>query len=130
MSPLAVSGLLAHSIAIDEPYERLARTARVLSTLGSGSKRDADRVAAKVRAMHRRVRGRLKYPGGYRKYVGRLSADDAARLWDDYRVIRRLFRLRERPPRLAHRPVTAHRREQSRYPQPPDRLPGGPENVR
>jgi len=25
--PLAVSGLLAHSTAIDEPYERLARTA-------------------------------------------------------------------------------------------------------
>jgi uncharacterized protein (DUF2236 family) len=124
--PLAVSGLLAHSTALDEPYERLARTARVLSTIGFGSKRDADRVAAKVRAMHRRVHGRLKhaagpYPAGtsyraddpdlllwvlftlvdsalvvYRKYVGALSADDAAGLWDDYRVIGRLFGLRER----------------------------------
>jgi uncharacterized protein (DUF2236 family) len=124
--PLAVSGLLAHSTALDEPYERLARTARVLSTIGFGSKRDADRVAAKVRAMHRRVQGRLKhaagpYPAGtsyraddpelllwvlftlvdstlvvYRKYVGPLSASDAARLWDDYRVIGRLFGLRER----------------------------------
>lgn len=121
--PLAVSGLLAHSTALDEPYERLARTARVLSTIGFGSKRDADRVAARVRAMHRRVRGRLKeaagpYPAGtsyraddpdllmwvlftlvdsaqvvYRKYVAPLSAEDTARLWDDYRVIGRLFGL-------------------------------------
>jgi uncharacterized protein (DUF2236 family) len=124
--PLAVSGLLAHSTALDEPYERLARTARVLSTIGFGSKRDADRVSAKVRAMHRRVQGRLKHPAGpypagtsyraddpdlllwvlftlvdsalvvYRKYVGPLSADDAAALWEDYRVIGRLFGLRER----------------------------------
>jgi uncharacterized protein (DUF2236 family) len=123
--PLAVSGLLAHSTALDEPYERLARTARVLSTIGFGSKSDADRAAAKVRAMHRRVQGRLKhaagpYPAGtsyradhpdlllwvlftlvdsalvvYRKYVGPLSAEDAARLWDDYQVIGRLFGLRE-----------------------------------
>src|SRR3954463_8247520 len=32
--PLAVSGLLAHSTAVDEPYDRLARTAQVMSTLG------------------------------------------------------------------------------------------------
>jgi uncharacterized protein (DUF2236 family) len=123
--PLAVAGLLAHTTAADEPYERLARTARVLSTIGFGSKRDADRVAARVRAMHRRVRGTLReavgpYPAGtsyraddpelllwvlftlvdsalvvYRKYVGALSADEAARLWDDYRVIGRLFGLSE-----------------------------------
>ena len=40
-----------------------------MSTIGFGSKRDADRVTARVRAMHRRVRGRLKqrvgpYPAG------------------------------------------------------------------
>jgi uncharacterized protein (DUF2236 family) len=49
--PLAVTGLLAHSNALDDPYERLARTASVMSTLGFGSKRDADRVTARVRAM-------------------------------------------------------------------------------
>src|SRR4051794_33369572 len=32
--PLAVSGLLAHSTAVDEPYERLARTAEVMSAIG------------------------------------------------------------------------------------------------
>jgi uncharacterized protein (DUF2236 family) len=124
--PLAVSGLLAHTTAIDEPYERLARTARVLSTIGFGSKRDADRVTARVRAMHRQVRGTLKqpvgsYPAGtpyraddpellmwvlftlvdsalvvYGKYVRSIDRDEQAALWDDYRVIGRLFGLRDR----------------------------------
>jgi uncharacterized protein (DUF2236 family) len=124
--PLAVSGLLAHTTALDDPYERLARTARVMSTIGFGSKRDADRVTAHVRAMHRRVRGTLKvavgpYPAGtayraddpellmwvlftlvdsatvvYRKYVGSLGAGEEAALWADYRVIGRLFGLRQR----------------------------------
>jgi uncharacterized protein (DUF2236 family) len=40
-----------------------------MSTIGFGSKRDADRVTARVRAVHRRVRGRLRhrvgpYPAG------------------------------------------------------------------
>jgi uncharacterized protein (DUF2236 family) len=64
ITPPWLSGLLAHSTALDEPYERLARTARVLSTIGFGSKSDADRAAAKVRAMHRRVEGRLKHAAG------------------------------------------------------------------
>jgi uncharacterized protein (DUF2236 family) len=119
--PLAVAGLLAHSSALDEPYERLARTAQVLSTIGFGSRRDADRVTAHVRAAHRRVQGRLpaavgRYPAGtpyraddpelllwvlftlvdsatlvYRKYVRGMSRDEEAALWDDYRVVGRLF---------------------------------------
>src|SRR4051794_39431483 len=56
--PLAVKGLLAHSTAVDEPYDRLARTAQVMSTIGFGSREDADRATGKVRAMHRRVKGR------------------------------------------------------------------------
>ena len=35
--PLAVSGLLAHSTAVDDPYERLARTAQVMGTIGFGN---------------------------------------------------------------------------------------------
>ena len=42
--PLAVSGLLAHSSALEEPYERLARTAKTLSTIGFGSRAEADEV--------------------------------------------------------------------------------------
>src|SRR5215204_1791599 len=101
--PLAVTGLLAHSTAIDEPYDRLARTAETMSTIGFGSREEADRVTAHVRAMHKRVNGKIKepvgiYPAGtpyradqpdlllwvlftlvdsgivvYRKYVGSLS---------------------------------------------------------
>ena len=35
--PLAVSGLLAHSDSLDDPYERLSRTAEVMSTIGFGT---------------------------------------------------------------------------------------------
>ena len=37
--PLAVAGLLAHTAALDEPYDRLARTAEVMSTIGFGTRR-------------------------------------------------------------------------------------------
>jgi len=123
--PLAVAGLLAHSTALDEPYDRLARTAQVLSTIGFGSRDDADRVTAHVRAMHRRVSGAIAqpvgpYPAGaryraddpelllwvlfslvdsavvvYRKYVRSMSRADEALLWEDYRLIGRLFGLRD-----------------------------------
>lgn len=122
--PLAVSGLLAHSSALDDPYERLARTAQVMNTITFGSRADADRVTRRVRAMHRAVRGRLPetvgiYPAGtpyraddprllmwilyslvdsamvvYRTYVGRLSDAERSALWDDYRVVGGLFGLR------------------------------------
>ena len=62
--PLAVAGLLAHSSALEEPYERLARTAAVMHTIGFGTRAEADRVTRQVRAMHRRVRGRLRQPVG------------------------------------------------------------------
>jgi uncharacterized protein (DUF2236 family) len=124
--PLAVSGLLAHSTAIEEPYDRLARTAEVLSTIGFGEREEANRVCRHVRAMHRRVTGTLRervgpYPAGtryraddpelllwvlftlvdsglvvYRTYVGSLSREDEARYWDDYKQVGRLFGLRAR----------------------------------
>jgi uncharacterized protein (DUF2236 family) len=121
--PVAVTGLLAHSSALEEPYERLARTAMVLRTIGFGPRAEADAITARVRAMHRRVRGRLPaaegpYPGGtpyraddpellmwvlftlvdsgivvYRKYVDSLSRSQEAEYWEDYKVIGRLFGL-------------------------------------
>jgi uncharacterized protein (DUF2236 family) len=123
--PLAVAGLLAHSTALEEPYERLARTAKVLGTIGFGSREEADRVTARVRAMHRRVRGTLpqgvgRYPAGtsyraddpelllwvlftlmdsaalvYRRYVRDLSRREEESLWRDYRLVGRLFGLRD-----------------------------------
>ena len=124
--PLAVSGLLAHTGSLEEPYERLARTAEVMSTIGFGTRDEADRATRAVRAMHRRVRGRLLEPAGrfpagtpyraddpallmwvlytlvdsalvvYRMYVGALDDEEQAAYWDDYKVIGRLFGLRVR----------------------------------
>jgi uncharacterized protein (DUF2236 family) len=124
--PLAVTGLLAHSSALEEPYERLARTARTMDAIGFGSRAEADRVTKHVRAMHRRVSGMLpkavgRYPKGtpyraddpelllwilftlvdsgivvYRRYVGGLSRAEEAAYWEDYKVIGRLFGLRKR----------------------------------
>jgi uncharacterized protein (DUF2236 family) len=124
--PLAVSGLLAHSTAVEDPYERLARTAEVMGTIGFGERADADRATRTVRAMHRWVTGTLREPVGpypaattyraddpellmwvlftlvdsglvvYRTYVGALSREEEAGYWNDYRVVGRLFGLKAR----------------------------------
>ncbi len=121
--PLAVKGLLAHSTAVDEPYDRLARTAQVMRTIGFGSREDADRVTERVRAMHAKVKGVLsepvgRYPAGtaygagqpdlllwvlftlvdsgivvYRKYVGSMSRTQEAAYWEDYKLVGELFGL-------------------------------------
>lgn len=122
--PLAVAGLLAHSDSLEDPYERLARTAQVMNAVTFGSRAEADRLTAQVRAMHTRVRGSLPeavgiYPAGtpyragdpellmwilytlidsaslfYTVYVGRLSRLAHRALWEDYKVIGELFGLR------------------------------------
>ncbi len=123
--PVAFAGFFAHTGALDEPYERLNRTAQVMSTIGFGSRRDADRATRRVRAMHRRVRGELaeaagRFPAGtpyaaddpellmwilatlvdsalvvYERYVGALSHAEREAYWQDYKVIGRLFGLRD-----------------------------------
>lgn len=122
--PLAVAGLLAHTDSLQSPYERLARTARVLDAITFGSRADADRLTARVRAMHGRVRGELAeavgpYPAGtpyraddpellmwilytlvdsaslfYTVYVDGLSRLQRRALWADYKVVGELFGLR------------------------------------
>ncbi len=139
--PLAVSGLLAHSAELEDPYDRLQRTAEVMDTIGFGSREDADLVTSRVRAMHGRVRGRIKeavgpYPAGtpyraddpelllwvlftlidsavvvYRKYVGGLDEDDEAALWQDYRVVGRLFGLADADMPATLADLHAYRRE-------------------
>jgi uncharacterized protein (DUF2236 family) len=116
--PVAFAGFFAHTGALDEPYERLARTAAVMDTIGFGSRAAADRATRRVRAMHRRVRGVT--PDGrayaaddpelllwilaclvdsalvvYQKYVRSLSRDERDAYWRDYRVIGGLFGLRD-----------------------------------
>jgi uncharacterized protein (DUF2236 family) len=121
--PLAVTGLLAHSTAVDEPYDRLARTAEVMNTIGFGTRADADRVTRRVRGMHCRVSGAIPgevgpYPAGtpyaadqpdlllwvlftlvdsgivvYDKYVRSISDAKQAAYWEDYKVVGELFGL-------------------------------------
>jgi uncharacterized protein (DUF2236 family) len=122
--PLAVFGLLSHSSALEEPYDRLGRTAEAMSAIVFGTRADADRVSRRIRAMHRRVSGRLPtaigpYPAGtpyraddpelllwvlytlvdsalvlYSRYVRPLGDDERAAFWEDYRVVGKLFGLR------------------------------------
>ena len=124
--PVAFAGFFAHTGALDEPYERLARTARVIDAIIYGDREEADRLTRRVRAMHRRVRGELReaagrFPAGtpyaaddpelllwilapivdstllvYDKYVRRLSRDERDAYWQDYRVVGAQFGLRER----------------------------------
>src|SRR3954454_15510568 len=107
--PVAVKGLLAHTSSMDEPYERLARTAQVMSTIGFGPREEADRVTRRVRAMHRRYK--VDQPDlllwvlftlvdsglvVYQLYVDKLSDDEQAGYWEDYKQVGRLFGLRDR----------------------------------
>ena len=123
--PVAFAGFFAHTGALDEPYERLNRTARVMDTIGFGTRQAADRATRRVRAMHKRVGGELAEPAGrfpagtpyaaddpvlllwilatlvdsallvYEKYVRRLSRDERDAYWQDYKIIGNLFALED-----------------------------------
>jgi uncharacterized protein (DUF2236 family) len=122
--PVAFAGFFAHTGALDEPYERLARTARVIDEIVYGERVEADRLTRRVRAMHRHVRGALREPAGrfpagtpyaaddpelllwilapivdssllvYDKYVRRLTRDERDAYWQDYRLVGEQFGLR------------------------------------
>ena len=62
--PVAFAGFFAHTGALDDPYARLERTATVMNAIAFGTRRQADRLTAHVRAMHRRVEGTLPEPAG------------------------------------------------------------------
>ena len=57
--PLALAGVQRHSAYREDPWKRLAGTARWLVVSTFGSAQLAEREAARVRSMHRRVRGTL-----------------------------------------------------------------------
>lgn len=124
--PVAFEGFFAQTDALDDPYTRLRRTAQVLGTITYRSRAEADAVTARVRAVHRSVRGELpqaagRYPAGtpyaaddpelllwilaslfdscllvHDRYVGNLTDDEREEYWRDYRVIGKLFGLRPR----------------------------------
>ena len=57
--PVAFAGFFAHTGALDDPYARLQRTAKVMDAVAFGSKQRADKLTKHVRAMHRTVSGQL-----------------------------------------------------------------------
>ncbi len=119
--PVAFAGFFAHTGALDDPYERLNRTTVIMNTVGFGTREAADRATGRVRNMHTRVKGELTEPAGrwpagtpyaaddpslllwilatladggatvYRRWVGSLDRFELERLWQDYRIVGRLF---------------------------------------
>ena len=123
--PVAFEGFFMATGSLDDPYTRLQRTAQVMDAIAWGTKADADRRTRRVRAMHARARGVLPrdagpFPAGtpwaaddpelllwivaclvdsavlvYERYVTSLSPTERDAYWADYRVVGRLFGLRE-----------------------------------
>ena len=121
--PVAFAGFFEATTMLSEPYPRLERTARVLTAIGFGSKEEADAATRPVRAIHRRVHGRLREPAGrfpagtpwrandpelllwiiatlvdsnllvYQRYVGPLTRDEQEAYWQDFRLMGKLFGL-------------------------------------
>jgi uncharacterized protein (DUF2236 family) len=119
--PVAFAGFFAHTGALDDPYERLNRTTLIMNTVGFGTRegrrpRDgpgaADAYAGPRRAHRAGREVALGTPyaaddpdlllwilatladGGatvYRRWVGGLDRFELERLWQDYRVVGRLF---------------------------------------
>ena len=119
--PVAFAGFFAHTGALDDPYERLNRTTLIMNTVGFGTRDAADRATGRVRRMHTRVKGELLEPAGrwpagtpyaaddpglllwilatladggatvYKRWVGGLDRFELEELWQDYRVVGRLF---------------------------------------
>jgi uncharacterized protein (DUF2236 family) len=79
LHPGAASGVDQHSGYRDDPLARLAGTTRWLTVTTFGSRASADREAARVRAMHRRVAGTYRTPAG--EDVAFRAEDDALLTW-------------------------------------------------
>lgn len=119
--PVAFAGFYAQTAAMDEPYERLHRTAMIVDLVVYGERGEAERATRRVRSMHGKVRGKLaesagRFPAGtpyaaddpelllwilatlvdsgitvYERYVRGLSLAEREALWQDYRVFGRMF---------------------------------------
>jgi len=129
--PVAFEGFFAATTTLGDPYARLRRTGDVIDTVVFGERSEADRQTARVRRVHRAVRGRLAVPAGifpagtpwaaddpdlllwiiatladsglvvYERYVGALSPGEREAYWHDYRVMGSLFGLEP-----DHMPIT------------------------
>jgi uncharacterized protein (DUF2236 family) len=123
--PVAFAGFFAHTGMFADPYARLRRTAQVMDLIAWGDREKAERACRRVRGLHRQVRGVLTEPAGpfpagtpyaaddpelllwvlatlvdsavlvYEKYVRVLTPEEKDALWEDYKVVGRLFGLRD-----------------------------------
>ena len=80
--PLVAAGIVAHSSFRESPWRRLAGTMNAIYTVVYGTRAEADRAAARVRAIHASVQGSIperrgSYPAGTR-YAAR---DPQLLLW-------------------------------------------------
>jgi uncharacterized protein (DUF2236 family) len=124
--PLAFAGLTANTQGHDAPFRRLVHTAKTMETVFFGSRAEADRQTARVRAMHARVRGKIEEPAGrhpagspyraddpefllwilacladsaqavFERLARRLTPDEREAFWQDYVVLGELFGLERR----------------------------------
>jgi uncharacterized protein (DUF2236 family) len=124
--PLAFAGLIANTQGLEAPFRRLASTAKTMEKVFFGSHEEADRVTARVRAMHARVQGTTdqaagRHPAGsqyraddpefllwilaciadsaqsaYEHLVRRLGDEERELYWRDYVVLGELFGLDRR----------------------------------
>lgn len=123
--PVAFAGFFMSTGALEDPYPRLRRTAKVLNAAVYGEREVADAATARVRQVHSRVRGALpepvgRFPAGtpwaaddpdlllwiiatladsgslvYRRYVAPLNRAELDAYWDDWRLLGTLFGLRD-----------------------------------
>jgi uncharacterized protein (DUF2236 family) len=121
--PVAFTGLLSSTTGTPAPFQRLARTAKIMETVFFGSRAEADRVTAAVQTMHARVRGHTdrragRHPAGtpyaatnpalllwilacladsalvlHRVFVRDLTPAENERFWADYLIVGELFGL-------------------------------------
>jgi uncharacterized protein (DUF2236 family) len=82
LEPLTYTGTMLSTRAVDRPFARLARTAKIQETVFLGSREEADRVLADVRRLHQRVAGALPEAAGSHPAGSRYSAfDPELMLW-------------------------------------------------
>jgi uncharacterized protein (DUF2236 family) len=82
LEPLTYTGTMLSTKARDRPFERLVRTAKAQETIFLGTKEEADRILARVRNQHLRVKGELGEAAGAHAAGAAYSAfDPELMLW-------------------------------------------------